>query len=253
MLLAFDIGNSTVNIGLFDGEDFRKRMIPTDPGRTAESYSKIFEEFFGEAKPECIIVSSVVPAVSQSVKTAVRRVLKAEPLVVGPGCSGGMTLDVDEPDTVGSDRIASSAGAAAILGTPCVSVDLGTATTVNFVTEGKKGSMFSGGAILPGINMQLRALNEGTVGLPFVSPSGEVRALGKTTEQNIRTGVLMGTAGAVEHIILQAEREFGLEFKIALTGGMMEYMEGVLENVHMREPNLVLKGLRAIYESEQDK
>jgi len=86
----------------------------------------------------------------------------------------------------------------------------------------------------------------------MVSPSGEVEAIGRTTADNIRSGVLLGTAGAIERVIRDAETMVGQELKVAVTGGMMEYVGELLLRNDLAEPDLVLKGLRAIYERERE-
>jgi len=255
MLLAMDIGNSTVGLGLFGDGKFVSRRLPTDPGRPAESYTKALEEFIGSAKMgtdvEGVIMCSVVPAVNKTLKAAARRLLPLEPLSVGPSLAGGLSLDVEQPETVGPDRIAAAVGAATLLGAPVAVVDFGTATTVNIIGEGAVLGVYRGGAIMPGINMMLRALNEHTARLPMVSPSGSVTAIGRTTEDNIRAGVLLGTVGGVERLLRDAEAFEGQKLKVAVTGGMMEYVGSYLPYTDLIEPDLTLKGLKTIYEYEK--
>jgi type III pantothenate kinase len=255
MLLAMDIGNSTVALGLFDGGTFVSRRQPTDLSRSAENQVKALESFLQWAEAgselEGIIICSVVPAVCQTMKAALRRLFTLDPLEVSPEMTGGLTLDVEQPETVGPDRIASAVAAATMLGTPVVVVDFGTATTVNIIDSGGSLGVYRGGAIMPGINMMFRALSEHTASLPLVGPSGALEAIGRTTSDNIRAGVLLGTAGGVERLIREAASELEGDIKVAVTGGMMEYVGSHLPQADLAEPDLVLKGLRAIYEHER--
>jgi type III pantothenate kinase len=253
MLMAIDIGNSSIKIGLFS-ENLVVHTVPSGPQRSFPAYEAMIEGFLDSETVENglsgIVISSVVPSHTETIVRAVERFSRRKPLIAGPHEAPGFTLDVVAPDTVGADRVAASVGASALVGSPVAVVDFGTATTVNFVEKkGRDGvDTFSGGSILPGVGMMLKSLSEETARLPYVPPAESRESLGKDTEQNILSGIMIGTAGAVEKIIGAVGESLDAEFKIAVTGGNMEYILPHLARVDLVEPNLTLKGLKIIYE-----
>lgn len=257
MLLALDIGNSVIKAGVF-GETLKVRKIAASSGKAASEYRKELEEALAGAgvdkAPTGVVISSVVPSLTEAVGSAAREIARAGPLLVGPERTGGLAFDIKEPGTVGPDRIASAAAALELLGPPLVVLDFGSATTVNFVGPGKGGAagLFKGGAILPGVGMMLRALGDYAARLPRVElKEGFVPTVpGSDTEGSILAGVLCGTAGAVEKIIAKAGDKEGVRYRVAVTGGFMEHVLPWLERVDLSEPYLVLEGLKIIYMRE---
>jgi type III pantothenate kinase len=253
MLMAIDIGNSSIKIGLFS-EKLVVHTVPSSPQKSSLAYETMVEGFLDSETVETglsgIVISSVVPSHTEAVVQAAERFSRKKPLLAGPDTAGGLALDVLAPDTVGSDRLAASVGASALVGPPVAVVDFGTATTMNFIErKGREGvDTFSGGSILPGVGMMLRSLSGETARLPYVPPAESREPLGRDTEQNILSGIMVGTAGAVEKIIGSVEEARGTQFKVAVTGGHMEYDLPHLVRVDLIEPNLTLKGLKIIYE-----
>jgi type III pantothenate kinase len=257
MLMAIDIGNSSIKFGLFS-ENLVVHTVPSSPRRSSPTYEAMIEGFLDSKAVETglsgIVISSVVPSQTEAILRAVERFSREKPLVAGPHEAPGLALDVNAPDTVGADRVAASVGASALVGSPVAMVDFGTATTVNFVEKkGREGvDTFCGGSILPGVGMMLKSLSEETARLPYVPPAESRESLGRDTEQNILSGIMMGTAGAVEKIISSVAEPLGTSFKIAVTGGHMEYVLPHLIRVDLVEPNLTLKGLKIIYERHSE-
>ena len=253
MLMAIDIGNSSIKFGLFS-ENLVVHSVPSGPHRSSPAYETMMAGFLDSRAVENglsgIVISSVVPSHTEAIVRAVKRFSRKKPLLADPHEAPGLVLDVRAPDNVGADRVAASVGASVLVGSPVAVVDFGTATTVNFIEKkGRDGvDTFSGGSILPGVGMMLKSLSEETARLPYVPPAESREPLGKDTEQNILSGVMMGTAGAVEKIIGAVEQELDVQFKVAVTGGHMEYVLPHLVRVDLVEPNLTLKGLKIIYE-----
>ena len=156
----------------------------------------------------------------------------------------GIDFQIEEPEKLGTDRIAAAAGACDLFGAPVAVIDFGTATTLNFIGSGNK---YKGGAIMPGLELMRKSLFSDTAQLPDVTISKPVSPLGKDTVECIRSGIVFGTAGAVERIISEVEKMEAESFKIVVTGGNADLIVPFLRKVDHIEPALVLKGLRFIY------
>lgn len=247
-LLAIDIGNSSINIGIFAPELLLHRLR-TDPLQSPSWYRGRLAEVLGkkgmDKGPGGVVISSVVPGHTEALRAGARMLTGREPLVVGPGIDTGLRFDIRNPEELGSDRVAASLAAAELHGPSVAVLDFGTATTVSFVG---KGHVFKGGAILPGLELMGRCLSQGTAKLPEVAPEAPVSALGKDTAANILSGMIYGTAGAVERIIAEVEELDGEHYKVVVTGGQMGLVLTYLRRVDAVEPALTLRGLKFIYE-----
>ena len=272
MLLALDIGNSAMKAGLFTkgGSLERTGRIelagladpagPADPATPHERASLLIDrlkEFLNGkvssgAKLTGAALASVVPGATAEVAEAVETLLTGHPpLVLTHETDSGLVLDIAEPSTLGADRIAGALGAVHAIGAPVAVVDLGTATTVGFVVEGDtpESAVFRGGAILPGLALMGRALSGGTAQLPEVDLGMSFNALGRDTQENILSGIVLGTAGAVERIVAEVERSEGVGFQVVLTGGLAKVAASHMSRKPaLVEPNLTLLGLKAVYE-----
>lgn len=247
-LIAIDIGNSSIDIGFFIEAELFVQKINTKPLLQSPEYSELFAGFIKEKNidkiPEGIIISSVVPGHTDAVKKACSALSKKEPVVLTHKMKTGINFRIEEPERLGTDRIAAAAGACGLFGAPVVVIDFGTATTLNFIGSGNK---YKGGSIMPGLRLMQKSLFSDTAQLPDVTVSKPVSPLGKDTAECIRSGIVYGTAGAVERIISEAEKTEGENFKRAVTGGNAEFILPFLRKVDHIEPALVLKGLRFIY------
>ena len=158
----------------------------------------------------------------------------------------GLRFRIKNAEELGPDRIVNAVAARRLYEGSLIVVDFGTATTFCVVTE--KGE-YKGGAIMPGLSLMGSSLASGTAKLPEVDLLGPFDALGRDTEQNILSGVVLGTAGAVERIVAEVERAEGVGFQVVLTGGMAHAVQGHMSRPPaLQEPDLTLIGLRAIYE-----
>jgi type III pantothenate kinase len=253
-LFAVDIGNSTIGLGFYpDVSKEKPLVVNTIPWRTglAETLSLRIEEFLqnsDEAFPYRdigVVISSVVPALNRKVITAVKGFCK-KPLILDYRLAGGLSFEVPHPETIGSDRIANALAGFRLIGKPMAVVDFGTATTITVVD---KRATFQGGAILPGIDMMREALASGTAKLPEISIATPRSVLGKDTVSAITSGIIHGTAGAVDGIIKRLENESGVKLSVALTGGRAALVSPYMDKKHVLVPHLIFEGMRLIFSS----
>jgi type III pantothenate kinase len=245
MFLAIDIGNTSISMGIFEGDGLVTFKINTHPLKAAEEHAKFIKGILKGKKPDGVALCSVVPGQTGTVCDGAKLATGREPLIVSHASNHGLTLDVDTPEEIGADRLAESAAAAELFGAPVVVVDFGTATNVNFIGD---GNVYKGGAILPGPELMGRALSSQTAKLPEIMPGPTGDALGRDTKSSILSGIIYGTAGAVERIIAEVEASEDETFKVVVTGGAHEHVLPALRRVDHVEPALTLKGLKLIYE-----
>lgn len=251
MLLALDIGNTTVAVGVFDGKDLRENWkIRSDRERTCDEYRLLLLDllkFSGlETKAvDVVIISSVVPPLTPVFQAAAQALFHLKPLVVGPGLRTGMPILYENPLEVGADRIAAAVAGFEKYGGPLVVVDFGTATTFDAVSP--KGE-YLGGAIAPGIQIAAEALYLRTAKLPRIEIAKPRKAIGRTTVASMQSGLYNGYIGLVANIIAEFKQELGGEPKVVSTGGFGLQMSPEIKAIDFIDPHLVLEGLRIIYE-----
>lgn len=249
-IIAIDIGNSSITLGLFEDYDLvGKARLKTQLSMTAEEYSNEIEAFLltNGLEVNGAIISSVVQEITEPFSLALSKSTGLDPLILGQTVDSGLSFDVLKPEEVGTDRIANVVGADRLYGTPAIVADFGTATTLSIIRD----NTFIGGTIMPGLDMMARALNVYTSRLPLVDlmVGGEKIDLpGKDTRENIISGIIYGTAGAVERIISEIECRGGCQFNVVLTGGFSVIMARFIKRDFYLDPDLTLKGLRFIYE-----
>jgi len=247
--VAIDIGNSSINIGFFMGQRLFVQKIDTSPMLKPTEYSALFTRIMKQKKidkkPEGVIISSVVPRCTGAVAKACKILIGKEPLILTHKLKTGLKFRIREPEKLGADRIAASAAACELFGAPVAVVDFGTATTLDFIG---RGNVYKGGAIMPGLTLMKNALSDKTAQLPDVDISRPKAPLGKDTRENILSGIIYGTAGAVDRIIAETEKAERERFKVVATGGFCGFVAPFLQRCDYIEPALVLKGLKAVYE-----
>ena len=251
MLLTADIGNTNIKFGIFDGEDLiRTLTISCSKAKTADEYGvELYslirvmgihrDDFSG-----CII-SSVVPIVTTRINEAVHNILGVEPLIVGPGVKTGLNIRIDDPSTLGADLVTACVAANASGKAPMIVISLGTATV--WCAIDKSGSM-TGCAIAPGIAVSLEALTKNTALLQSVDYKAPKSVIGKNSDKSIRAGAVWGTVCMIDGMIDKFEEELGEDCKIIATGGLSDsFIRYCKHDIEIRE-NLILEGLRLIYE-----
>jgi type III pantothenate kinase len=253
MLIAIDIGNSSVNIGFFASAGLFVQKIDTYPLLSQREYLALVNRFIREKNidktPEGIIISSVVPGHTRVLRKAAEGLTSRDAMILSHKTRTGLTFDVRNSDKVGPDRIANAVAAYEMYKCPVAVADFGTATTVSIVG---KGAVFLGGTIMPGIRLMNESLAKGTSMLFQVPVRTPVSALGKDTTANIQSGLFYGTAGAVEKIIAEIEKENGFKLRVVVTGGYGALVSNLLKKRHKLKPHLTLEGLEIIYKRNTD-
>ncbi len=250
MILAIDVGNSNVAMGVYDGERLAKHWrLSTVAQATADDLGIAVRTLLGYNGMNCetidaVIYATVVPTLVASLEEMCLRYLKIRPLKVGPGTRSGIDIKYENPREVGPDRIANAVAAQHLFGGPSLVVDFGTATTFDVISaEGH----YEGGVILPGVGVSAEALFERAARLPRVDLYRPERTVGKNTADSIRSGIINGYAGSVDSIVGKIARECGSPRRVIATGGWAGVVAPECESVDEVDPYLTLEGLRIIY------
>lgn len=255
MLLAVDVGNTNIHVGLFEEDRLAHTLrLGTEPRRTADEYALLLRLLLAEQgvtleRIDGVILASVAPSVTEWISAALKKLLPLPILTVGPGIKTGFPIRVNDPAELGADLVANAAGALATVGAPAIVVDCGTATTVIAVDD--KGAL-QGGCIRPGIQMSLNALHSAEL-LPGLSAEDAVTPLGKSTAACMLAGVIRGEALAVSGLAEQYRKMLSLPAgsALAVTGGLAERLLPYLPKSAVYVPDLTLHGLAAIYRLNQ--
>ena len=247
--LVIDVGNTETRVGLFsDASDEPEGhwRLSTGASRTADEYGLLLESLLERAgvdpgSVEQAVVGSVVPAVTDVLRPTLARLAGREPVVVDAGLELPIRLDVEEPRTVGADRIVNTLAAKERFGRDTIVVDLGTATTFDCITA---DGVFLGGVISPGIQAGLEWLERRTAKLPGVELLPPERVIGRRTEACIQSGVFYTAVEAVDGIVRRIRREWGRDDALVVaTGGFAGVLAGHAGTVDRVEPFLTLQGL----------
>lgn len=250
MILAVDIGNTNICIGGLDGQEqlFSFRMV-TRPRCTPDEYTaevRFLLRRVGFSSEQCTgaILCSVVPALSEPLAQAVRRVTGHEPMRVSHMLDTGLQFAVDSPERIGQDRIADAAAAAELYPLPCMTVDLGTATTYNVIDDRRR---FLGGFIVPGVQTSLRAISAGTAQLPPIAPEAADHLIGRNTVECLNGGAVFGTAAMMEGLADRVEAELGQPLTVVATGGLARGIIPCCRRKVLYDADLLFKGLSVLY------
>ncbi|HIT66715.1 MAG TPA: type III pantothenate kinase [Candidatus Merdisoma merdipullorum] len=256
MVLTIDIGNTNIVIGCFQGERllFHERFS-TDQEATSLEYATIFKETLDlhEIEPGEIqggILSSVVPSITRTVKEAAEKYIGTRILVVGPGIKTGIRMNVDDPAQQGSDLVVGAVAGVHYYPVPQILIDMGTATTVSVIDSSKA---YIGKMILPGIAISLDALSSRTAQLPRISLDPPKKLIGSNTVDSMKSGILYGSAGALDGLIDRINEELGKTCTVVATGGLAGVIAPLCRHEIIMEEDLLLKGLLIIYEKNAKK
>lgn len=250
MLLAIDIGNTEITLGIFTDEKLRATWhIATVINRRADEYASLLlnllpNQGLDKSEIKDAVLCSVVPPLMATFSDLLRRYFGVEPLVVGVGVKTGVRIRMDNPREVGADRIVNAAAAHHLYGGPVIIIDLGTATTFDIVS--REGD-YIGGVIAPGITMGAEALSTRTAVLPRVELVAPKRTIGSNTVAAIQSGLIFGYVGLIEGVVARIQKELGEKARVVATGGYAELMAREIKIIERVNPDLTLIGLRLIY------
>jgi len=251
MLLAIDIGNTNVVLGVFDKERLVENWrVGTNAQITPDEYAMIFKDLFGFAGLEFrqitgVIISTVVPPLLPVMVEMSRKYFRIEPMIVTHELKTGITIRYDNPKEVGADRIVNAAAAFKLFGGPLIIVDFGTATTFCAVT---RDGEYLGGAIAPGIKISAEALFQRASKLPRVELSKPQKVIGRDTISAMQAGIIYGYAGLVDGIVERIKKELSSDARVVATGGLAELVSPETRSIQEIKPQLTLEGLRLLYD-----
>jgi len=251
MLLAIDIGNTNIDVGIFEGENLRTKWdLATDVYKSSDEYAMILMGLLGHEgiSPENIdqaVICSVSPPLVPVFRELCRRYLNLTPLLVEAGVKTGVSILMDNPREVGPDRIVNAVGGHHLYGGPLIVIDLGTATTFDVVSE--KGD-YLGGAIAPGIKVATESLFQRTAKLPRVELVRPKNVIGRDTITAMQSGFIFGYVGLIEGMVTRIQKELGTSTRVIATGGYAELLAKETGVIEIVDPYLTLTGLRVIHE-----
>ena len=254
MILAFDIGNTHVVIGIFD----RKKLeytcrISTSTGATEDEYAATIFNLFNREGIDTnaikgVVISSVVPSLTYTFNKFSLKYINRPALIIGPGVKTGLSVKFDNPKEIGADRIANSVAVINLYGSPAIIVDFGTATTFDIINDRQE---YIGGIIAPGILMSIQLLHTKTAKLPEVEIEKCLYIVGKNTIQSIKSGIFHGYLAMIDGIIekILEEQKFKADNTfIVSTGGLGNVFLENSRYLKYYKPHLTLDGLRIVYE-----
>jgi len=250
MILCVDIGNSNIVIGGVEGDAILfEARLRTDPTKTSDEYCidlKMILEVY-EANPKTVegsIISSVVPQVLNSIKTALKKLTGKEALVVGPGLKTGLNIKIENPAQTGADLVVGCVAALRQHKPPMIVIDMGTATTMIALDE---TGAFIGGCIAPGVKISMDALTGRTALLPGLQLDQPKKAIGRNTIDCMRSGIMMGSACMLDGMVQRMEEELGSKATEVITGGIAKFVMPMCRTPMIYDKDLLIKGLITLY------
>lgn len=251
MLLAADIGNTNVVVGIFDDGDLLATWrFETEHQKMADEWWALLatlapREGIDLGRIDGVILASGVPVLTATFTEMARRRVGCEPIVVSAALDLGIGVLIDNPAEAGADRLANAVAARARYGGPAIVVDSGTAT--NFDVVSAEGD-YIGGAIAPGVTIALRALTSRAARLTAVDLALPPRAIGRNTTHSVQSGTVFGYIALIEGLLQRITAELGQQPIVIGTGGLGRLFADHIPAIQVYEPNLTLIGLRLIYE-----
>jgi len=250
LLLAIDVGNTHIMLGIYGEEAIRVYWrLPTREDSTEDELGMVVKNLLHNSRLglkdiDAIAISSVVPPLMYSLERMSTKYFKVDPLVIGPGIKTGLNIVTDNPREVGADRIVNAVAAYNLYGGPLIIVDFGTATTFCAISE---DGDYLGGVIAPGIGISIEALFEKAAKLPRVEIIRPERVIGKDTVSSMQSGIVFGFVGQVDGIVRWMEKEFRMPPLVIATGGFASLIARESETIKEVNTLLTLEGLKIIH------
>ena len=254
MLLAIDIGNSNIVLGCIEDHTIvHEARLATDLIKTSDQYCMDLKNLLSlyeidRAGIEGVIISSVVPPVLNSFRTAVMKLTGIKPMVVGPGIKTGLNILMDNPAQIGSDLVVAAVAALREYSAPLIVIDMGTATTMSVIDANRA---YIGGCICPGVRISSEALTARTAQLPGISLEAPKHAIGKNTIDSMQSGIMLGAACMLDGMIERMEQELGRTATVLATGGISRFVIPMCRRKIIYDKNLLIKGLMILYENNK--
>jgi len=255
MILAVDIGNTNIVLGAIEaGKILFEARIATDQTKTSDQYTVELKSILNVYDADCsqfegAIISSVVPPVLNSFRTAIRKLIGKVPLVVGPGIKTGLSILLENPSQAGGDLVVAAVAANHEYKPPMAVVDMGTATTITVINE---SGAFVGGCICPGVRISMESLNSKTAQLPGISLEAPSRVVGRNTIDCMRSGIMYGAAAMMDGLLDRMEEETGKKLNVVATGGIARFVVPLCRREMTYDKDLILKGLWILYEKNRE-
>jgi len=255
MILTIDVGNTNITLGIYRGDRLTATgRIVTDPNLAGDEYERLLKDLFAGWNIPCeyieaVIVSSVVPPLDPVLHTLCGRCFAQEPLFVGPETDMGISVCYEKPDEVGADRIVNAAAAYNKYRRSVVVVDLGTATTFDYVSPA--GAYF-GGAIAPGIVISAEALFQKAAKLPRVDVVCPEKVVGRNTVESMQSGIVYGYISLVDGIVTRIKQEVGTDPYVVATGGLAPIIAEHALGIDEVEEFLTLWGLKVVFDHSRN-
>ncbi len=251
MLLAIDIGNTNITLGVYQAAQLGARWrLATDHERMPDEYGLQFlgllsHHGFSPADLTGVSLASVVPPLTSKIGQACRHYLQQEPLVVDAGIKTGIRIRVENPRAVGADRVVDAVAVKHLYGGPACVIDFGTATTFDAISA---AGDYLGGAIAPGITMGAEGLYQRTAKLPRVDVQRPPSVIGRNTVHAMQSGLLFGYVAMVEGMVQRFRAELGPDMKVLATGGLAETIASETQVIDQIVPWLTLDGLQILWQ-----
>lgn len=248
MLLAVDVGNTNIVLGVIDGEELvSSGRVSTNIYETADECAMKIYSFLNlhnNIQIDGAIISSVVPALVTTLKKAIYTVCKVNAIVVGPGIKTGLSIKIDDPAQLGADLVVGAVAAKEKYPQPTIIFDLGTATTGSVLD---KDGNFLGGTITTGVKTSINALTAGAALLPQIDIAAPKKIIGTNSIESMQSGCVIGTACMIDGLIDKFEQELGEKATVVVTGGLGKSIAKNCSHDMIIDENLLIDGLRIIY------
>lgn len=253
MVLTVDVGNTNIVLGVYSNDRllFVSR-VATERHKTADQYAIEFSDIlnlYGCEKRafDGAVISCVVPPLQNHLIRAIEKLLGCKVMTVSHENSAGLEIKIDNPAILGADLICGAVAAKIKYGTPCIVIDLGTATKISAIDE---NGAFLGCSIMPGVGISLDALSSGTAQLPQIGFNAVENVIGTNTVDSMTSGIVYGTASMLDGMIAKYKRVLGENAHAVSTGGFSGVITPHCESDIVYDPELILDGLYTIYKNE---
>ena len=250
MILAVDIGNTNIVVGFLDKTNIiAQGRIGTDKKKTDMDFLiqlKLMLSVYSikQSDIEGSILSSVVPEITQEVSHALELLINKKPFIIGSGIKTGLNIKIDNPKSLGADRVCDAVCVIEEYKTPAIIIDMGTATTLSVVD---KNHNHIGGMIIPGMKTSLDSLSDHASQLPFISLEAPKNLIGKNTVECMQSGLFYGNTCMIDGLIDRIKEEIEGDVTVIVTGGLGKLIIPYSKHKLIYDPNLLLKGLYYIY------